>query len=174
MVDYVGGLVQSISCEMVDQSQVVMNTNSHPSTMHVSQCLGDQCTIDLDCHANADIKLHCSQKQSMTCQQARYMYEGDECEEDHQCREGYCTGVNGLMKCMPKRSENSICSISAECTSGTKCCDMAGGARCSRDLCSPMSDITECMNIGGACYDSAACCNGSCLFERSVIEGQCM
>ncbi|KAJ6096973.1 hypothetical protein N7486_007719 [Penicillium sp. IBT 16267x] len=146
MTSYLGGMVESVKCEMVNVSTKVSNNNGHVSTMHMSQCIGDKCNSDHECHFNLGGHLFCSEEKDMTCQRGRFLQLGSECTEDHQCREGYCTEVSGQMKCMPKRALDALCSSSAECVSGGICCDLAGGSRCSRDLCHAEvvnDDITE-------------------------------
>ncbi|KAJ5540449.1 hypothetical protein N7494_005525 [Penicillium frequentans] len=177
LTSYLGGMVESVKCEMVDVSTKISNNNGHVSTMHMSQCVGDKCNSDRECHFNLGGHLFCSEKKDMTCQMGRFLKLGSECTEDHQCREGYCTENNGHVKCMPKRSLGALCSSSAECMSGEVCCDLSGGSRCSRDLCHAEvvnDDVNMCMNTGVECYEHSMCCSGGCMFDPMLVLGKCM
>ncbi|KAJ5642903.1 uncharacterized protein N7484_005410 [Penicillium longicatenatum] len=163
---YLGGMVESVKCEMVDVSTEVSNNNGHVSTMHMSQCVGDKCSSNRECHLNLGGHLFCSENNDMTCQMGRFLTMGSECTEDNQCREGYCTNMNGQMKCMPKRALDTLCSSSAECVSNGVCCDLAGGSRCSRDLCHAEvvnDDMNMCMSTAMECSEDSMCCSGSWL-----------
>lgn len=87
---YVGGIVGSIKCEVVDASTAVSNTNGSPSTQHQSQCVGESCNSDNDCHRDATGSLYCSKHKSHsnTCQLARALPAGASCLETEQCEEG--------------------------------------------------------------------------------------
>ncbi|KAJ5641825.1 hypothetical protein N7490_005825 [Penicillium lividum] len=176
MTSYVGGMVESVKCEMIDASTEVSNSNGHASSMHMSQCVGDKCNSNHECHFNVGGHLFCSEKMGMTCQKARFTDIGKKCTEDHECREGYCTEMDGDMKCMPKRVLNAFCSSSAECMSGTMCCEMSGEARCSRDICHGQvnQDVNTCFNVGMDCTAQDMCCSAKCMFDPMLMIGQCM
>ncbi|KAJ5765289.1 hypothetical protein N7520_004848 [Penicillium odoratum] len=176
MTSYIGGMVESVKCEMVDASTEVSNSNGHASSMHMSQCVGDKCNSNHECHFNVGGHLFCSEKMGMTCQKARFTDIGKKCTEDHECREGYCSEIDGDMKCMPKRVLNALCSSSAECMAGTMCCEISGEARCSRDICSGQGnqDVNICFNIGRDCTAQDMCCSANCMFDPMLMIGQCM
>ena len=170
----VGGMIESIACRVVDGSTQVTNENEYPSTRHMSQCVGETCSADRDCHANAGGSLYCSQNRGNTCQLARYIPEKQRCQEDKQCREGYCSDKNGVKRCEPRRGNMAPCAFTSECASGLRCCQMAGGSRCTREACRVNEDITRCTNSGEACFTDASCCTGSCMLDPALVTGQCM
>lgn len=46
---YVGGLVRTIRCQVVDKSEPVANTNGHVSTKSQVSCPGESCSSSQDC-----------------------------------------------------------------------------------------------------------------------------
>ena len=63
-IAYVGGVVESIKCKIVDKSLPVANNNGHPSTSHQRNCPGDACPDGkwgyLDCFTEAYPELTCN------------------------------------------------------------------------------------------------------------------
>ena len=49
-IAYVGGLVESIKCQVVDGGYSVSNTNGHISTKSQHKCPGDSCSSNEECY----------------------------------------------------------------------------------------------------------------------------
>ena len=178
-ITYVGGLVGSVDCTVVDVSTEVANTNGHPSTQHPSQCPGDSCQSDKDCHMNGKLQLYCSKDKTHpnTCQPARYIPQGNNCLEDMQCTEGYCadTFTTEWRRCDKKRWLGDKCSTSEECETGAKCCESPGDPpiigcfeHCRGEF------ESKCKPAGLPCWKNSACCSGNCHYSGlAIISGQC-
>lgn len=48
---YVGGLVRTIRCQVVDEAEYVANTNGHVSTKSQVSCPGESCSSSSDCES---------------------------------------------------------------------------------------------------------------------------
>lgn len=53
-IAYVGGLVESIKCQVVDSDYPVSNTNGHVSTKSQHKCPGDSCSSSGDCYLSSE------------------------------------------------------------------------------------------------------------------------
>lgn len=53
---YVGGVVESIKCQVVDATFPVANTNGHISTKRQYGCPGDSCSAFEDCFYSGGVK----------------------------------------------------------------------------------------------------------------------
>lgn len=66
---YVGGLVRSVRCQVVDKSLSVSNTNGHPSTQYQVNCPGESCSSWLNCESYY-VKAQCT---SGKCKRTRVL-----------------------------------------------------------------------------------------------------
>ncbi|KAJ5953592.1 hypothetical protein N7454_000488 [Penicillium verhagenii] len=171
LTSLVGKLIESVKCEMVDISMEVSNSNGHVSTSHMSQCVGDKCNSDRECHSNAGGKIFCSERMNMTCQRGRYLEMDSECTENHQCIEGSCVEANGRNLCLHLETScpyPRVCIDRDERDSSVSCCNF-GDLGNSVDLA-----INSCMSTGAECYGHSTCCSGECLLDEMLVLGQCM
>jgi hypothetical protein len=59
---YVGALVESIKCQVVDKSLPVSNTNGHQSTTFQLLCPGESCSGSENCLGSNSVSRRCKQR----------------------------------------------------------------------------------------------------------------